>query len=154
MNIAEEYAKRRAAEAAVKKQWEDVAMHLAKRIPASCRTFGEKLNWIRSDNPALHDSWILPTSLEDWILLTEKYGFGRSVNIRSDELDNTGFTDLEDALKKLRSLQRAWRGRVRIVIQCFKFKGKIDLITMTFYMCGFEWNAEDYLRRFQSKDAK
>lgn len=138
MNIAEEYARRRAAEAAAKKQWEDVAMHLAKRIPASCRTFGEELNWIRSDNPAFHDSWILPTSIEDWIIVTEKYGFGRLMNIRSDELDNTGFTDMEDALKKLRSLQRAWRDHIRIILQCYKFEGKIDFITMTFYVRGIE----------------
>jgi hypothetical protein len=151
VNIAEEYASRRVAEAAVKKQWEDVAMHLAKRIPASCRTFGEKQNWIRSDNPALHSSWILPASLEGWIVRMEKYGFALLVNIRSDELDNTGFTDMEDALKKLRSLQRAWRDHIRMVLQSYKSKGKIDLIRMTFYMRGFEWSEEEYLRGFKTR---
>jgi hypothetical protein len=73
------------------------------------------------------------------------------VNIQSDELDNTGFTDMEDALKKLRSLQRAWRDHIRMVLQCYKSKGKIILIRMTFYMRGFGWSEEEYLRGFKTR---
>lgn len=154
MNIVEEYACKREAEDVLKKQWDDVAMHLAKRIPASCRTFGETLNWIRFDDPELYRHWRLPISLEEWIVRMKTYGFGLVMKVRNGELDDTDFADGEDALKKLRSLQRAWKDHIRIRFQCDKHNGKIDVINMTLYVRGFEWNAEDYSREFQSKDAK
>lgn len=138
MNIAEEYARKRAAEAALKKQWEEVAMHLAKRIPASCRTFCEALNWIRFDDPELHQYWRLPISLEEWIVRMEKYGFGLTMKVRNGELEDTGFVDGEDALKKLRNLRRAWKDHIRISFQCDKHNGKIDVINMTLYVRGIE----------------
>ncbi|MCX6714953.1 MAG: hypothetical protein NTX72_04000 [Candidatus Uhrbacteria bacterium] len=107
MNIPEEVARKRAAEAALKKQWEDVAMQLALLIPKSCRPCAEHLNWIRSDDPEFHQYWRLPISLAEWVGRMEKFGFGLTMKFRNGDLEDTGFVDAEDALKKLRSLQRA-----------------------------------------------
>ncbi|OGL98666.1 hypothetical protein A2318_02130 [Candidatus Uhrbacteria bacterium RIFOXYB2_FULL_45_11] len=138
MNIPEELAHRRAAEAAIKKRWEEVAMDLASRIPKSCREYATCLNWIRSDDPEFHRSWRLPISLYEWIDRMERMEFGLTMKIRDGDLEETGFVDAEDALKKLRSLQRAWKDHIRITFQCDRNRGKIDVINMTFYVRGIE----------------
>lgn len=138
MNIPEEYARKREAEAALKKRWDEVAMQLAKHIPASCQTFGESQKWIRSEDPNQHQDWRLPTDLMGWVERMERSEFGLYMKFCDADLEDLGLVDGKNALKKLRSLQRAWKDHIRITLHCDRNRGEIDVIHVTLYIRGIE----------------
>jgi hypothetical protein len=104
-------AERKAAlEAEAKKVWNDLAEALAARIPESCRKFASEKGWYKSD---IDGWWSLPKFLEDLVDNTN-LGGGSFTKYDAKDIETYGFVSFDDFESKLKELEQAWVGLVRI----------------------------------------
>lgn len=117
-------------EAQAKKIWTDLAEALAARIPESCRKFANEKGWYKSD---IDNWWDLPKFLENMVSNT-KLGGCNSQKYYEKDLETYGFRSFDDLEIKLKELEHAWAGLMRIEVR----KGEGSRVEVCYYAVEFE----------------
>ncbi|MCX6715121.1 MAG: hypothetical protein NTX72_04880 [Candidatus Uhrbacteria bacterium] len=119
-----------ALEAEAMKVWTDLAKELAFRIPESCRKFANENGWYKGE---LDGFWTLPRYLEDMARNT-KGGGCNSDKFYENNLEPYGFKNFDDLEIKLKELEHAWAGLMRIDVR----KGEGYRVEVCYYAVEFE----------------
>jgi len=108
LSILEAHDERVRLEQAAEETWRTLAKKLEALIPEDLRLMAEAFNWIEGDEP-----WRLPLWLKKLVEKNQE-GFNEYVCIQPCHLADYGFTDFEDAKRKMNQLPGAWKNLVRM----------------------------------------
>lgn len=130
LSIMQALEQKLALEAEAKKVWTDLAEALATRIPESCRKFANENGWYKGE---LDGFWTLPRYLEDMTHNT-KGGGCNSNKFYENNLKSYGFKNFDDLEIKLKELEHAWAGLMRIEVR----KGEGYRVEVCYFAVEFE----------------
>jgi hypothetical protein len=130
MSLKEVADRKAALENEAKQIWNAFASKLAEAIPESCQKFANEKGWHKSE---LNGFWPLPQFLENMVNNT-RLGGCNSDKYYENDLETYGFASFDDLEIKLKDLEQAWTGVMRIEVR----KGEGYRVEVCYYAIEFE----------------